>query len=653
MIDNEELGKIVARELDAAEMWQDGDLAEQQASNLRYYHREQFGNEVDGFSKVVTADVMETVEGIMPDLMKIFASGDNVVEFEPQNFEDVPAAEQATDYVNHIFMNRMDGFKIFYDWFKDSLLMKNGIVDVGWEDKDIIEFHDFKNITQEEIDLLEDEDSVEYIDVEETEDKGFFDIRVKRVIKGGKPYVETVPAEEFYIRERSKSIAESDFHCSVMERPVGELIELGYKEEDLMPMSSTAGSAGDTQVEDARFSDPEEGTTLSKAIGDNDEDRLVRVIKAFVRVYDEEYKCMKLIRVLQCGHTVLDSEEVNRSSFISLSPIMMPHKFTGISVADLVRDVQEINSALWRQMLDNLTLANSGRYAAVEGQVNLKDLLDNKIGGVVRMKAQGAVQQLATPNLSPFTVQALDRLQEKKESRVGVGKMTAGLDPNALTSHTGAQQLNQVMSAAQQKIQLIARIFAETGVKELFRALYEEIRTHQTKADIVKLRGNFVEVRPFDFIDRQDMMVTVGIGNGNKDQQAMLLQQIGQVVQQVGKSPAGYLIKPDNIYNLTAEFIKNSGYKNVDKFITNPANVPPPEPKPDPQMIAAEAAKIEAEAEAQKDTADAQYKQAQMQLDQAKLQLEREKFEWQKQVEAAEAMMESEQKRPVGIGDGK
>lgn len=653
MIDNEELGKIVTRELDAAEMWQDGDLAEQQASNLRYYHREQFGNEVDGFSKVVTADVMETVEGIMPDLMKIFASGDNVVEFEPQNFEDVPAAEQATDYVNHVFMNRMDGFKIFYDWFKDSLLMKNGIVDVGWEEKDTIEFHDFKNITQEEIDLLEDEDSVEYIDVEETEDEGFFDIRVKRVIKGGKPYVETVPAEEFYIRERSKSIADSDFHCSVTERPIGELIELGYKEEDLMPLSSTAGSARDTQVEDARFSDPEEGTTLSKAIGDNDEDRLVKIIKAFVRVYDEEYKCMKLIRVLQCGHTVLDSEEVNRSSFISLSPIMMPHKFTGISVADLVRDVQEINSALWRQMLDNLTLANSGRYAAVEGQVNLKDLLDNKIGGVVRMKAQGAVQQLPTPNLSPFTVQALDRLQDKKETRVGVGKMTAGLDPNALTSHTGAQQLNQVMSAAQQKIQLIARIFAETGVKELFRALYEEIRTHQTKADIVKLRGNFVEVRPFDFIDRQDMMVTVGIGNGNKDQQALLLQQIGQVVQQVGNSPAGYLIKPDNIYNLTAEFIKNSGYKNVDKFITNPANVPAPESKPDPQMIAAEAAKIEAEAEAKKDAAEAQYKQAQMQLDQSKLQLEREKFEWQKKVEAAEAMMESDQKRPVGIGDGK
>ena len=131
MINDEELSKVVSRELDAAETWREGDLTEQQASNLQYYFREPFGNEKDGFSQVVTADVMETIEGIMPELMKIFAGGDNAVEFEPVGSEDVMAAEQATDYVNHIFMNRLDGFSVLYDWFKDSLLMKNGIVKVG------------------------------------------------------------------------------------------------------------------------------------------------------------------------------------------------------------------------------------------------------------------------------------------------------------------------------------------------------------------------------------------------------------------------------------------------------------------------------------------------------------------------------------------
>ena len=656
-ITEEEIGQAVSRELDRAITWKDGELTTQQADNLKYYYREPFGNEKKDRSQIVTADVMETVEGIMPDLMKIFTSDDNAVAFEPVGPEDVEASEQATDYLNHIFMRRMDGFKLLYDWFKDGLLMKNGIIRVGWEEEDVVEFHNFKGLTEDELDELEAEEEVAEIEEEKQED-GTYNVRVKRVIKGGKPFAETIPSEDFYIRERSKSIEESEFHAYVSEKTVGELIQQGFKEDDITEDSGsemvTTTGPGKNRVEDARFSDPREGTHLLSAVSPQDEDKLIKVTEAFIRLYDEDDEVVKLYHVIMTGsNNVLSMEEVNCSDFISIAPIMMPHKFTGVAVADLVRDIQEINSSLWRQMLDNLALQNSGRYAAVEGQANLQDLLDNKIGGVVRMKAQGAVQQLDTPNLSPFTVEALDRLQEKKETRVGVSRMTAGLDVNALNSHTTATGVNQVMTAAQQKILLIARIYAETGVKNLFRKLYEEVRTHSTKEDVVRLRGQFVAVRPFDWIDRKDMQVTVGIGNGNKDQQAYHLQQIGTMLQQIGGTEYGYLISPQNVYGYATEMIKNSGYKNPELFISDPRNTPPPPPQPNPDLIEAQAEAAKDMSQAKKNEAEAEAKLIEARNKTLELELEREKFEWQKKVDAAELSVEASQERPVGIGTGR
>jgi hypothetical protein len=238
--------------------------------------------------------------------------------------------------------------------------------------------------------------------------------------------------------------------------------------------------------------------------------------------------------------------------------------------------------------------------------------------------------------------------------------MNQGLDAAALTSNTAATAVNQVMTAAQEKIQLIARIFAETGVKELFLQLYRLSRTNNSEVDIVKLRGRFIPVAPYDWKDRYDMTVTVGLGNQNKDQQLMHLNNISVMLKSIGATQFGYLIQAEHVHTLATEFIKNAGYRNAGQFIGDPNEIKPPQTQPSPDMIAAQG-------EAQKDAADAQLKQAQAQaqqaenqMKQAELQLklegmkfEREKFEWMKKKEAAELGLEAQQKRPVGIGDSK
>lgn len=644
-IDSDFLGDAIAKELDAAESWMDADLASEISRNIKYYNGEQFGNEEEGFSNVVSRDVLETVEGIMPELMKLFASADQVVEFDPAFPGDEEQVEIEGRYINHVFMHRENGYKALYEWFKDALLCKNGYIKVGWEENEEVQFREYSGITKEEFKLLESGEEMagelyatEYeVDDYEEEEDGSYRVRLKISRMRGRPVVDVIPPEEFRIKERSTCIKDAPFVAHVQTMTKGELIEMGFDEDDLD--SAIQHELQTDEIRDARFRNPDETSNPGGLDASFEYDKEVEFAEAYIRVFCPEEERVKLYKCSQVGKSCLDYQEVDRVPYISLSPIMTPHRHVGVAVADLVTDIQEIRSTIYRQMLDNLALQNAGRYTAVEGQVNLQDLIDNRIGGIIRQKMPGAVGRLDTPDLSQYTIPMLEQLDLQKENRSGVSRMTAGLDESALSSHQTATAVNAVMTAAQGKILLIARNFAETGVKELFLELYNLIREYQTKPDLVPISGRYAIVNPSEWIDRHDIRVTVGIGNGNKDAQLLHLQGIMQMLQQVSAAGYGYLITPENIFNMSSEFIKNSGYDNPVKFITNPANVEPPQPAPDPNLIKAETDKM--------------FKQGTLELEGKKLGFDGQKFDWQKKVEAAEATLEAVQKRPVGLGDGK
>jgi hypothetical protein len=132
---------LSAERYDALSAMAASKLSDERASALNYY----MGNmskdmpAPDGRSKAVSSDVADTIEGLMPPLMDIFASGDEVVQFAPVGPEDVAAAEQETDYVNHVFMQQNPGFLVLYSFIKDALLSKVGVVKVWWECRDEVE----------------------------------------------------------------------------------------------------------------------------------------------------------------------------------------------------------------------------------------------------------------------------------------------------------------------------------------------------------------------------------------------------------------------------------------------------------------------------------------------------------------------------------
>ena len=627
------------------------EISKQREAAMEYYYGQPFGNEVEGRSQFVDSTVQDTIEWMKPSLMRVFASGDEMVKFTPHGPEDVQMAEQATDYVNYVFTKDNPGWEILYSWFTDALLSKNGIVKVWWEEYVESEREEYTRLNEMELAALlsnpdvEVTEHTEYDDMENGVPAMLNDVVLSRTLSNGKVKIENVPPSEFLISRESKTIQDARFVCHRVLKTLSELREM-YPDESLEVEDLTGGDEdmghlfGESQ---ARYD-----FDNSNNFGFNDnaasEDALKEywLHESYLRTDYDGDGIAELRKVCTVGSKVLANDAIDSVPFVSITPIKIPHKFFGLSIADLVMDLQLIKSTLMRNLMDNMYNQNFGRYAVLEGQANLDDLLTQRPGGVVRVKSPNAVTPLVTPPLEPYSFQMLEYLDGVRESRAGVSRMSQGMNENALTSHTTATAVNAVMTAAQSRVELIARNFAETGVKDLMRTIYELVHKYQDKERVIMLRNNWVPVRPDAWKDKYDCTVSVALGNGSKDQQMM---HLSQMLSFAGESMRGGLpiVNVQNMYNLGAALVKAMGFQNVDDFLTNPATIPPqpPQPSPEQQM---------AQMEMQVKQKELEIKSAEVQIKAQKLQQDAQKDAVDTQLKVAELKLESQQNRPVAIG---
>ena len=616
-------------------------ISEQRAKSMDYYYGLPFGNEVDGRSQYVDSSVMDTIEWIKPSLMRVFASGEEMVRFNPIGPEDVHAAEQATDYVNYIFTRDNNGWEILYTWFTDALLQKNGIVKCWWDETEDWNREEYNNLEEMEFTVLLEDDDVEVLEHTAYEENGgtYHDVVISRRVGKGRVKIENVTPDEFLIARESKSIEDSNFVCQRVLKTVSELREMGY-DFDVDELGS-----GDDMVEYSserlsRFA--YDDSARYEGFGDSNPEEALRTFwlhESFIRTDYDGDGIAELRKVCSVGDKVLANEPIDRIPFVSITPVKIPHKFFGLSIADLVLDIQLIKSTLMRNLMDNMYSQNFGRYAVLEGQANLDDLLTQRPGGVVRVKSPNAIMPLATPQLEQSSFEMLGYLDQLRESRSGVNKYSQGLNDNALTSHTTATAVNATMTAAQSRVELIARSFAETGVKELMKNIYELVLKNQDKERVVMLRNKWIPVRPDMWREEYDCSVSVGIGNGNRDQQLMHLTTM---LSFAGDAMRGGLkiVNEKNMYNMGAALVKNMGFQNVDDFLTDPDTVPP---QPDPKE------QLE-QAEMQLKHKELEIKAADIQVKQQKLQQEAAKDSVDTQLKVAELNLEAQQGRAVAIG---
>ena len=629
------------------------EISKQRETAMEYYYGLPFGNEVEGRSQFVDSTVADTIEWIKPSLMRVFASGDEMVKFSPHGPEDVLMAEQATDYVNYVFTKDNPGWEILYSWFTDALLSKNGIVKVWWDEYSEEQREEYSGLDDIGIQALLMDEGVEVIEHTAYEDSAGYggeaggvpqmlhDVVIKRTNYDGRIKIENVPPSEFLISREAKHINDARFVCHRVKKTLSELREM-YPDENLGPEDLSSGEYDDVfpGERESRFGfDNTSGFTF----GESEHEEALRsywLHESFLKTDFNSDGIAELRKVCTVGDKVLQNDEIDSIPFVSITPVKIPHKFFGLSVADLVMDLQLMKSTLTRNLMDNMYNQNFGRYAVIEGQANLDDLLTQRPGGVVRVKAPGAVTRLDTPTLEPYSFEMLKYIDGIRESRAGVTKYSQGMNENALTSHTTATAVNAVMTAAQSRVELIARNFAETGVKDLMRTIYELLLKNQDKQRTIMLRNQWIPVRPDSWKDKYDCTVSVALGNGSKDQQ---MAHLSQMLSFAGQSMQGGLgiVTEQNMYNLGAALVKAMGFQNVSDFLTDPSQAQPKGPSPQEQM---------AQTELQIKKGELDVKVAETQIKQQKVQLDAAKFQADTAMKAAEIQLEAEQERPVGIG---
>jgi hypothetical protein len=395
MADDNKLKSILDAEIDDAIGYLETETTDERQQALEYYNRDAYGNEVEGKSQIVTGEVAEVIDGALPQLMRVFTSSDDAVVFEPVNQGDEEAAEQATTYVNHIFYKDNNGFEIMHDWMKDALLQKVGVVKAYWEDKTDVNVEKYYGLSDDELAMIAQDEEVDIVSQDSTIVQeaqldpmtgmevspviSMHDVKLKRSVNKGKVVVENVPPEEFLISKRARTIADAPFvaHRKMVTR--GELIAMGYDEEVVEKLPT--GDALEFSPERiARYSRGEQPTDMDS---DDESMQLVEYFECYIQVDMDDDDIAELRRVCYAGNEILHNEECDYVPFHSICPIPIPHKFFGHSLADRAMDLQLIKSTITRQMLDNLYLTNNYRVGAVEGQVNLDDLLTSTAGGVV------------------------------------------------------------------------------------------------------------------------------------------------------------------------------------------------------------------------------------------------------------------------------
>lgn len=629
------LSSIEAEEASAFGSEED-DLTNERAKAIDYYYGRPFGNEVEGRSHVVSKDVADTIEWIKPSIVRIFTAGEDVVRFDPIGPEDEKSAKQETDYVNYIIQQKNDWTQVIYEWVTDAMITRNAYCMAYWDDTPSYSKQTYQGLTDDQFALIAQDvltGKLEIVGHSEYPNPdippqplidpmagpvidpmtgmpvmipppNLHDVEFRQIRSYGCVRLVVLPPERCRVSEkcREMSLQNTPFFEYWEFKTISELREMGLNvpddipddggvEEDILSISRDVGRIQALYERDVS-SDPAM--------------RRVRVRMVWIRFDYNEDGISELLQCIVVGRQILRMDEVDTIPVACIVPTPVPHRHIGLSVADIVMDLQEIRSGMLRQIVDNAYLQNNGRYG-ISNKVNLDDFLTSRPGGVVRVDTENADTgghffPLVHPFMAAPALQIMEYLDQVRQNRTGTNAYFTGVDQNALNKT--ASGIAQLTSSASQRVELMARVFA-SGVKEMFRIVHELTLKHSRMADTIKLRGEWITVDPRQWQSRSDMTISVGLGVGNKEQLLANLQRILQF--QLPSLQIG-IATPENVYNTLTEMTKAAGFPASEKFFTDPNSKPPEPPKPDPKVI-----EIQAKMQMNRDD------------NQTKLQIEREK----------------------------
>ena len=606
-----ELVDALRREAESAESEWDRLRGYQEAAR-KFYEGKPFGNEVVGRSQIVLPDVQETIDYMVPSVLRTFVSGDRVVEFEATDEQDEAGADEATAAVGYSFMRQQDGYRVLHDWLTCGLLEKYGVTKTTMVDEE--------RVTRQRVTIT---DPVELEgfqgEVEDAEDNGdgSYTLALKSETKIKRFVDETIPAEEFRYSARARHEDEADYLAHVSVKTRSDLVDMGFDREQAYKVPTYSSLPRDRE-DDYYEPDPESTTAL----------QMVELREEYARIDMDGDGIAERVKVFRVENEVMrwaDGEDaievVDEQPFSVFTPFPRPHRLVGYSLADKVMDIQLGRSMIARQLFDGMVQANMPRpivETRAMDENTIDDLLSPIAGAPIRVASAGGVQPYATTFDVGKSLTVMEWMTGERESRTGITRLNQGLDADALNKTATGTAMMQAQG--QQQEEFIARNFAE-AFSRLMAKKYRLMRREGNPFKI-KVDGQYKEVDPSKWPEDVNLSIRVGLGTGNKDKR---VQARMAMIPVLSEGTAIGEVSPKQRFNFIDGLVRDLGIGQGDQFWKNPDAPPEIDPmtgqpkveqeQPDPE---AEAAKAEQAREDAKFQAEQQRAQAQMQLEQEK-----------------------------------
>lgn len=611
-VDAEAVQKTVQRALERAKRHWEEDREPDATMATDYYMGRPFGDEEEGRSKVVSTDVRDATQAQLPSLMRVFFGPEDAVEFRPRQPNDEALAAQATEYINYVIREDNPGFLIFHSAFKDALVRRLGVFK-WWHDESYrVEASNYTGLDMQGVALLLQDEGVGAVEVTSTDPAGMtFDVRVTRKSKTGCPKFAAVPPEEFWFTPGTRSLEEAPLVAHVREVPRDELVQMGIDEDLIEEAEGKTKEALDEDMEDSRRI---EGGAWDRFEDESLDQSQTPIL--FAEAYclvDGDGDDVAELRMFQCvgpDFRVANGdglgEIVDEVPFATLTPEPEPHTLVGLSNFDLLRDVQRVKSQVLRGTLNSLALSVEPQLEVVEGEVNMQDVLNPEIAGVIRARRPGMLREIKHTFVGPDALPVLAYYDEIRENRTGQTKAAQGLDADSLQSATKAA-VAATLSAAQQRVEMIARIFAETGVRRLFKGLLRLVVKHQDQARMVRLRDQWVPIDPRHWDATMDVSVNVALGSGTAEEKIQVLAGILSAQKELMASGSP-LTSNVEIRHTLGKATELAGFRNSDAFFRpwGPEQeqqmqeaMAQQQPPPDPNMMLVQIEQARQQVEAQ------------------------------------------------------
>ena len=621
-MDESQVVSIVRGKINEALNESGGELSETRMENYDYYVGRSYGNERDGFSSVVTREAMEAVEWALPSIMRVFTSANDVVSYEPVGPEDEQEARQQTQIANHYLTRENNSFLALYNWFKDTLMYPNGYIKLFMDERVVTRVEEFEGLDALQLEAvmmsLMQEGEVEVVGQESTyeevsdqlgntmsSEKYSVKLRVTKTLM--EPKLVNIPPDEMLVAENTFSIDldDSDFICHRVNKTYSELVEMGY-DRDLLDEVGAGGNQFDEEDENKVFSEDED------AVDESDPSmRSYTVYECYLKIDEDGDGIAEHRKICLIGSTVFADEEINYQPFVALTTIPLPHQHPGLSMIDSVKDIQKIKSTLMRNMLDNIYKANVRRKyvgdAFISDEAGTLDVLLDTASEFIPARDPSALREEQVQPIVSEILPVIKTMDEMQGIRTGVTPQLS-LDPNILRETTmGAYQ--SAISQASQRVEMIVRIFGETGVKQLFIKMHQLLRTSIDQDRAIRIRGEWIPFNPSSWRERNNVSVAVGLGHNSKSEELKLLTALLEIQKEA--VPFG-LATSANVYNTLDRMVELGNIGETQTFFTDPATIPPKQPE-GPSM-AEQLAMIDLQNRKEESMANLQMKSNEMQL---------------------------------------